>query len=162
MYLSRIIVMAKAIWGLERFSLFKGLTANDIQTITQIANKTTYEKGDIITDQNSKARDLYLLIEGKVDIISPNGIQLYRITTGETFGELALTKNIKRTAIAVAREKSVLLVLSMNHLESFGIEYPGIYKILSDNIVNSLGIKLALENKLIELLKSEIIKNLKK
>ncbi|MFC1538749.1 Crp/Fnr family transcriptional regulator [Candidatus Latescibacterota bacterium] len=154
--------MTKAIWGLEKFDLFRELTANDIQTVTQIADKKTYEKGDIITDQNSKAKELYLLIDGKVDIISPNGIQLYRITNGETFGELALAQNIKRTAIAVAREKSVVLVLNMSHLDSFGIEYPEIYKTLTNNIVKSLGIKLARANKLIELLKSELIKNLRK
>ena len=66
--------MAKAIWGLEKFNLFKEITATDIQSITQIANKRTYEKGDIITDPNSKSRDLFLLIDGKVDIISPRGI----------------------------------------------------------------------------------------
>jgi len=153
--------MAKAMWGLEKFSLFKGLTPNDIQAITQIAVKSIFNTGDIITDQNAKSRELYLLIDGKVDIISPGGIQLYRITTGETFGELALAKNIKRTAIAVARQKSVILVINMNHLDSFGVEYPEIYNVLTNNIVNSLGVKLARANKLIELLKSEIAKNVK-
>lgn len=154
--------MAKAIWGLEKYDLFKGLTASDIQTVTQIANKITFNKGTIITDQDCKSRDLFLLIEGKVDVISPNGIQLYRVTAGETFGELALAQNLKRTAIAVAREKSVILIINMNYLESLGVEYPEIYQTLSDNIVNSLGIKLARANKLIELLKSELSKNMKK
>ena len=154
--------MAKAIWGLEKFSLFKGLNPNEIQAISQIVSKVSYKKGDIITDQSSKSRDVYILIEGRVDIISLNGIQLYKISNGETFGELALVPNLKRTAVAVAREDSWIIVLNINHLENFGNEYPEVYKIVNTNIVNSLGIKLARANKLIELLKAELTKNLRK
>ncbi len=161
MHLSGTEDMSKAIWGLEKFSLFNGLTANDIQAVTQITEKVIYEKGDIITDQISKSPNLFLLIEGNVDIISPSGMQLYRIAAGETFGELALAEHLKRTAIAVARTKSVILVLNMNYLDSLGQEYPEVYKTLTKNIVNSLGVKLARANKLIELLKTEIAKNVK-
>ena len=154
--------MAKAIWGLEKFSLFKGLNPNEIQAISQIVSKVSYKKGDIITDQSSKSRDVFVLIEGRVDIISLNGIQLYKISNGETFGELALVPNLKRTAVAVAREDSWIIVLNINHLENFGSEYPEVYKIVNTNIVNSLGIKLARANKLIELLKAELTKNLRK
>ena len=154
--------MAKPIWGLEKFSLFKGLNASEIQEITHIVNKNLYKKGDIITDQSIKSRNVYVLIEGRVDIISINGVQLYRISNGEIFGELALVPNLKRTAVAVAREDSWILVMNIKHLESFGEEHPKIFPIISTNIVNSLGIKLARANKLIELLKTELTKNLRK
>ena len=95
-------------------------------------------------------------------IISLNGIQLYRISKGEIFGELALVPNLKRTAIAVAREDSWIFEMNINHLESFGDEHPDVYQNINTNIVNSLGIKLARANKLIELLKSELAKNLRK
>ena len=154
--------MAKPIWGLEKFSLFKDLNASEIQEITHIVNKNLYKKGDIITDQSIKSRNVYVLIEGRVDIISINGVQLYRISNGEIFGELALVPNLKRTAVAVAREDSWILVMNIKHLESFGQEHPKIFQIISTNIVNSLGIKLARANKLIELLKTELTKNLRK
>jgi len=153
--------MSKAIWGLEQFSLFSGLNPNDIQAVAQIVTKNNYLKGDIITDQNSKSRDVYVLVAGRVDIISLNGIPLYRISNGETFGELALIPNIKRTAVAVAREDSIVVHLNMNHLESFGEEHPEVFRTISDNLVNSLGIKLARANKLIELLKSELSKSMR-
>ena len=153
--------MSKAIWGLEQFGLFSGLNPNEIQAVAQIVAKNNYLKGDIITDQNNKSRDVYVLIAGRVDIISLNGIPLYRISNGETFGELALIPNIKRTAVAVAREDSIVVHLNMNHLESFGEEYPGVYRTISDNLVTSLGIKLARANKLIELLKSELSKSMR-
>ena len=103
-----------------------------------------------------------MLIKGRVDIISLNGAPLYRISRGETFGELALIPRLKRTAVAVAREDSILLILNMNHLDALGEEHPHIRQTIGINITNSLGIKLARANKLIELLKSELAKTLRK
>ena len=153
--------MSQNIWGIDRFDLCKGLNAMEIQEMTKISNKVNYQKGDIITDVNNNTRDIYVLIDGQVDIMSLHGISLYRVSNNETFGELAMVGTIKRTAIAVAREESWVMVINMNHLESLGEEYPSIYKKVYKNIVTSLGVKLARANKLIELLKSELSKSLK-
>ena len=154
--------MTKAIWGLEQFALFKGLNPNEIQAVSQIVAKNTYHPGDIITDQNNKYRDVFVLVNGRVDIMSLNGVPLYRIANGETFGELALISGVKRTAVAVSREDSIVIHLNINHLETFGEENPNVYRIISGNLVTSLGIKLARANKLIELLKSELAKTMRK
>jgi signal-transduction protein with cAMP-binding, CBS, and nucleotidyltransferase domain len=151
-----------ALWGLEKFELFKGLNPGEIQAIGKIVNKVMYNKDDIITDEKNKSRDVFVLVNGRVDIVSLNGIPLYRISNGETFGELAIVPSLKRTAIAAAREDSWVLIINMNHLESFGAENPDTFRKISTNLVNSLGVKLARANKLIELLKTELAKSLKK
>ncbi len=153
--------MAQNIWGIDRLELCRGLNAMEIQEIAKISNKVCYQKGNIITDVNNKTRDIYVLIEGYVDIVSLHGVPLYRVSNDEIFGELAMVPNIKRTAIAVAREESWVLVLNINHLEALGDEYPEIFRTVYRNLVTSLGIKLARANKLIELLKTELSKSLK-
>ena len=154
--------MSKGKWRLEKLDMCKGLNAMEIQEISKISSKVCFQKGDIITDVNNKSRDVYVLISGRVDITSFNGISLYRVSNGEIFGELAMVSNIKRSAVAIAREESWVLILNINHLESLGDEFPLIYKKVYNNIVHSLGIKLARTNKLIELLKVELSKSLKK
>jgi CRP-like cAMP-binding protein len=153
--------MAQNIWGFEKLDICKDLNAMEIHELGKIARKVNFQKGDIITDVNNKSREVYVLIEGQVDIMSLHGISLYRVSNEEIFGELATVGNIKRTAIAVAREESWVMVMNMSHLESLGEEFPNIYKKVYKNIVTSLGIKLARANKLIELLKSELSKSLK-
>ena len=150
-----------AIWGLEKLELFKGLNPGEIQLVGKIINKVMFSKGDLIADQGNKSRDVFVLLEGRVDIISLTGIPLYRISNGETFGELAIVPNLKRTAIAVAREESWVLVININHLESFSVENQEIFRKIYTNLVTSLGVKLARANKLIELLKGELAKTLK-
>lgn len=153
--------MPKPIWGIERFDLFKGLNVMEIREVKKIATKVCFEKGDIITDVNTISREVYVLIEGRVEIVSLNGISLYRMSNGETFGELALVPNIKRTAVAIAREQSWVLIINIHHLESLGDEFPDINQKVQHNLVQSLAIKLARANKLIELLKKELSKSLK-
>jgi len=152
--------MAKP-YRLEKLDICKGLNAMEIQEIAKISTKVFYRKGETITDLDSKTRDIYVLIEGQVDIISPNGIPLYRVSNGEIFGELAVVPNVKRTAVAKARMDSWILVLNIKHLEALGLQFPRIHNRVYQNIVHSLGIKLARANKLIELLKTELTKTLK-
>ena len=152
--------MSKALWGLDKLDLFKGLNAMEMQEITKIVSKVRYGKGDVVADQNN-TRDVYVLIDGSVDIVSLGGIPLYRISKNEMFGELALIASIKRMAVAVCREDSWILIMNITHLEKLGEESPNIHHTVFLNIVQSLGIKLARANKLIELLKTELGKSLK-
>ena len=152
--------MSKALWGLDKLGLFKGLNAMEMQEITKIASKVRYSKGDVISGPENN-RDVYMLIDGEVDIVSLGGVPLYRILKNEMFGELAIIPFLKRSAIAVSREDSWVLVMNINHLEKLGEANPNIYHTVFLNLVQSLGIKLARANKLIELLKTELGKSLK-
>ena len=154
--------MSKAIWGLEKLDLFNNLNPMELQEITKIANKVFYHKGSIITDKDNKSRDVFVLVDGSIDIVSLKGVPLYRISKGEVFGELAMISSIQRSAVAVSREDSWVVVLNINHLEHLGEEYPDIYSKVTKNLVHSLGVKLARANKLIELLKEELTKAIKK
>jgi CRP-like cAMP-binding protein len=152
--------MAKALWKLEKLDLFRGLNAMEIQEAARISNKRRYNRGDLVISEDSD-RDVFVLIEGSVEIVSPGNVPLYRVSRGEIFGELALLPSIKRTASAVCREDSWVLVMNVNHLDSLGDEHPHIYRTISHNLVQSLGVKLARANKLIELLKTELARAIK-
>ncbi len=152
--------MSKALWGLDRIDLFKGLNAMELREIAKIVSKIRYGKGDVIIEEEN-SREVYVLLTGSVDIVSQAGVPLYRVTKGEAFGELALVRAIRRTARAVCREESWVLVLNINHLEAQGEEQPVIFRTVTANIIQSLGVKLTRANKLIELLKSELARALK-
>jgi len=154
--------MSKAIWGLEKLNLFKNLNPMEIREVIKIVRKENFHKGDIVTDQDNRSRNIYILFDGVVDIVSLKGIPLYRVSKGETFGELAMITSIKRTAVAVAREESWVVILNMNHLDRLRGEFPEISAKISDTLVHSMAVKLARANKLIEILKSELTQALKK
>ena len=152
--------MSKALWGLDKLDLFKGLNAMEMREVSKIVSKVRFVRGETIMEE-ANSREVFVLIDGEVDIITQSGVPLYRISKNEIFGELALVPVIRRTARAVAREDSWLLVMNVNHLEKLGEEYPSVQLTVTGNIIQSLGIKLARANKLIELLKTELAKALK-
>ena len=152
--------MPSTIWGMDKLSLFSGLNPMELHEVNKICTKVRFERGDIVSDIDNQSNDVYVLIEGRVDIVSLRGVSLYRISAGEIFGELAITRAIKRTAVSVAREDSWVLIMNMNHLDTLGQEHPAIQKTITQNLVQSLGIKLARANKLIELLKAELTKSI--
>ena len=152
--------MPRAMWKLEKLDLFRGLNAVEMQEVAKISTKVRFDRGATIIGEDS-SRNVYVLIEGGVEIISSGNVPLYRVSRGEIFGELAILPTIKRSAAALCREDSWVLVMNINHLESLGEENPHIRSVISDNIVQSLGVKLARANKLIELLKTELSRALK-
>ena len=152
--------MSKALWGLDKLDLFKGLNAMEMREVAKIVSKVRFARGETIMEETN-SREVFVLIDGEVDIISQSGVPLYRISKNEIFGELALVPVIRRTARAISKEDSWLLVMNVNHLEKLGEEYPTVQLTVTGNIIQSLGIKLARANKLIELLKTELAKALK-
>ncbi|HEX2999090.1 MAG TPA: hypothetical protein VHR86_02480, partial [Armatimonadota bacterium] len=73
--------MSKALWKLEKLDLFRGLNAMELQEVARIATKVRYNRGDPVISGNSD-RDVYVLIEGSVEVVSSGNVPLYRVTRG--------------------------------------------------------------------------------
>jgi CRP-like cAMP-binding protein len=89
----------------------------------------TYEDGEIIFDEGDEGIDLYVIQAGAVQI-SRQGSTGSRIVAnlraGEFFGEMSVVLGETRTARAVARGRTELLVLDGETLEAMCIEQPEI------------------------------------
>lgn len=95
-------------------------------------NIQSYNKGDIIIDENSTHSHMYILMEGEVEIYTGQAgkkILLGRIKAEEHekpfFGEMALLFNIKRTAnVAALTDSKVLIIKSEQDLLNFFKQSP--------------------------------------
>ncbi len=81
--------------------------------LDQIFSQTrTYNKGDIICEEDTAGREMYFIREGYVDVFV-NGAYLAQLGPGEIFGEISLFYNVKRTAnIKAAKDKVVIGILT--------------------------------------------------
>ena len=73
-----------------------------------------YSAGDIIFGQGDLGTEMYIIIEGEVEIIkhiNEESHVLSRLEKGDFFGEMALLENVPRTADAVAKTdvKAILI-----------------------------------------------------
>jgi CRP/FNR family cyclic AMP-dependent transcriptional regulator len=73
--------------------------------------------GDVIFEEGSTGRDLYVVLDGKIEIAKINGSQKTVIVTlgkGEFFGEMAVIDGSSRSATAIAAAPDTK-VMRINH-----------------------------------------------
>jgi len=108
--------------------LFGGLSSAECDALAAFFRSHLYRKGAVIFSEGDPGTTLYLIQDGevKLTILSPDGkeVILALLGSGGFFGELALLDGGMRSATAVARSPSKLLVLERVDLLRFLGSHP--------------------------------------
>lgn len=103
-------------------SLFNGVARSVLERIAPYLAQHHYMVGQTIFDEDTKERDLYLIITGKVHVIkyTKTGKEslLAVLHEGDFFGELSLIGDFPRSARAVAETDATIISLSYEHYET--------------------------------------------
>ena len=102
---------------LSEVPLFSGLNEEQLLYITPYLRRHTYEERDIIVRRFDKGDALFILMSGKVKVVSGDGVGVDEtiigvLRTGDFFGELSILDNEGRSADVVALESTEVLILS--------------------------------------------------
>jgi CRP-like cAMP-binding protein len=103
-------------WSHVKFlaQLPEGLRAE----VTQRLQNVRSPKGRTLLEYGSNSRDVFFVLEGKVEVVlySPDGREVFvtAIGPGEMFGELAALDGEPRSATVVALSNVVLAIMSQN------------------------------------------------
>lgn len=115
--------MQEIIKELMRNRLFKGLEPEELREVVNIFNYklSTYEKGEIIAQEEDDCTSLGLIIKGKIIIerLYPSGkeIIMKRLKSGDVFGEaLIFSEFHKYPATVIAAEDSKVFYLTKNEI----------------------------------------------
>jgi CRP/FNR family cyclic AMP-dependent transcriptional regulator len=84
-------------------------------TIEKCINE--YDVADVIFEEGSTGRELYVVLDGKIDIVKDSGAVRTTIVTlgkGEFFGEMAVIDGSSRSATAIAGAPKTK-VMRINH-----------------------------------------------
>jgi CRP-like cAMP-binding protein len=105
---------------LGSFELFKGLSEQDLALIASKAVKAEFEENQEIFHEQSTESDLYILTEGRVQIIGALGktdsATIHTILPGKLFGEFAFIDGQPRSASAVAIQKCTVFKIPSGSL----------------------------------------------
>ena len=122
---------------LEQIDLFTSLSSKELRDIEQIAQTRAVSRGDIIFTQGDRARDLFLVENGQVEILLKDYKQDFKqvavMRNGDFFGEMALfDKDSLRSATARALQNSSLIIIPGAGFERLLQEKPSIsFKLLN-------------------------------
>ena len=95
--------------------LFEKMTLPQLRAIAGQLVERHFQPGQGIFDEGDLSRDLYLIVDGQVDIVQQRGQALQTLVTlqeGAYFGDMAILEDQPRSAGAVAASEARLLMLS--------------------------------------------------
>jgi CRP-like cAMP-binding protein len=103
------------------YKIFEGLSKPEINRIFDLGVIRPLTEGELIFRKGEVGHEMYVILTGKIDIVDDLGENvgiIAELEPGEILGEMAIfEKSHKRSAHALARESSQVLVLSANMLD---------------------------------------------
>ncbi|MBF0099822.1 MAG: cyclic nucleotide-binding domain-containing protein [Desulfobacterales bacterium] len=90
------------IYLISQVPLFKHFSKENLKEIASCFISELFPPSTVIIQEGDIGHEMYFIVYGVVDIISSENTILNRLRPGSCFGEIALLKECKRTATAVA------------------------------------------------------------
>lgn len=114
------------------------LSHNDWMLLVDRAKQVTFKKGDVLIQQGSQAKMLYVIADGKVKV-SILGKGLGQIGPGEVCGEMAFLEDTSPSATATAEEEVQAFAIDWKSL----IELFELFPHLGSRFYRSLAVNLS-------------------
>ena len=139
---------------LKQSDIFFQFTPTQLELVANICQEVTFQKGDLIFKENTSSKELYIIIQGEVDIVvdpslvgtTEDGNENSTIATmrrGQSFGEVALVDEGLRSASACATQHDTrLLIIPRDKLIMLCETYPQLGYRLMYNLAADLAMKI--------------------
>jgi len=139
---------------LKQCDIFFQFTPTQLEMVANICQEATFQKDDLIFRENTDSKELYVIVQGEVDIfVDPSlvgtmetGSENKVIATmrrGQSFGEVALVDEGIRSASALATQKDTnLLIIPRDKLIMLCDTYPQLGYRLMYNLAADLAMKI--------------------
>lgn len=144
--------MSEIINYLKQSDIFYQFTHTQLELVSNLCQEKTFNEGETIFEENSSSKELYVIIQGEVNIIvdpSVVGNQpgekmiLTTLRRGQSFGEVALVDEGLRSATAQARQKNTrLLIIPREKILMLCETYPQLGYRMMYNLAADLAMKI--------------------
>jgi CRP-like cAMP-binding protein len=147
-------VSATTVNSLKQSDIFYQFTPTQLELVANLCREATYQKGDVIFKENSGSKELYVIIQGEVDIfVDPSLVgsvdtnsenkTIATLRRGQSFGEVALVDEGLRSASACAAQSDTrLLIIPRDKLIMLCDTYPQLGYRLMHNLAADLAMKI--------------------
>jgi CRP/FNR family transcriptional regulator, cyclic AMP receptor protein len=145
--------LSEIITSLKQSDVFYQFTQTQLELVANLCQEKAFDAGEVIFEENNSSKELYIVVQGEVDILVNPGIvstkgsaEKVAITTmrrGQSFGEIAVVDEGLRSATAQARNKgATLLVIPRDKLIMLCETYPQLGYRLMYNLAADLAMKI--------------------
>jgi voltage-gated potassium channel len=124
-------IRAVTSWNMvAKVPLFAGLEAGVISEISNLLRVRRFIKNEIIIKEGDKGDAMYFILDGEVEIFGKDWRNV--LAKGDFFGEIALLKDVPRTASARARSRCECLELTVYNFKQFIASRPELLAMLNE------------------------------
>ena len=144
--LYQILAMSVDTEVLDSSVLFQNMTDYQRRKAILISEIHEFKKGDLLVEQDTIGRDMYLILSGKAEVIRKDEGDLRSLAMlkpGQVFGEIGYIRETERTADVVATEDVSALRFDYERMQKDLKFFPNIIAKLNFNISYILGKRLA-------------------
>lgn len=128
---------------LRGLPVFEGLGDGELRKIARLFTQKLYRPGDRIFSKGDSGSEAYIVMRGQVDIQLEDHVKpLASLGTGQIFGEQAFLDGAPRTAMAVAAQPSILLVIQRVAFNELVQREPHLGMVVMRNIALTLSNRL--------------------
>jgi len=146
--------MSELVNFLKQADIFYQFTPTQLEMVANLCQECAYGKGETILEENSSSTDLYIIVQGEVEVLvnpalvggseAENGEEtIATLRRGQSFGEIALVDEGIRSATCRAVQKNTqLLVIPREKLIMLCETYPQLGYRLMYNLAADLAMKI--------------------
>ncbi|MCC7209131.1 MAG: Crp/Fnr family transcriptional regulator [Anaerolineae bacterium] len=132
---------------LRRYAFFRHLQEGHLKALAQLSEELEIEKGEVVFECDEHASAIYLLIDGRVDLVyvvfDPGDLSNKRsfdvgdVNPGEVFGISALIEPYTYTTAAITGEASRTIRIDADALRRYCADYPDVGLLLTQHIAQT-------------------------
>lgn len=142
--------MSNMVNFLKQSDIFYQFTPTQLELVANLCQEVLFNADDLIFQENSGSKELYVIAQGEVDILINRGVgaekketAVARLRRGQSFGEVALVDEGLRSASARATQKDTrLLIIQREKLIILCETYPQLGYRLMYNLAADLAMKI--------------------
>lgn len=137
---------------LKQSDIFYQFTPTQLELVSNLCQEVVCQAGEVIFRENSSSKELYVIVQGEVDILIHRGSKdsqgknetaVARLRLGQSFGEVALVDEGLRSASAISAQKDTrLLVIPRDKIIMLCETYPQLGYRLMYNLAADLAMKI--------------------
>ena len=132
------------------FPLFIGLSRQQVDSLIALGEREFYVKDDVLFNEGTKERDLFLILQGRAAITMSNHsnevVGVAEAGVGETLGEVSMLIDAPHSASVIAMEPMEVLRFSRRTLAALMANDPELAARLWHRLAQSLGNRLRNSN----------------